>query len=426
MSLFLNKDQNDDSAESSSITNWINIARIVVLMIVAVSLFYRLKFGLFNYDYEYLFYIFALYILASISFFAVPQKLKSLQGKKKIIIYAQILIDILFITLIIHFTGGIESRLAYLYIIPILSSSLISPWSAIAVGVSTLLVYYGHVYLEYIGIIKSIATFMPLDLYFSKIQLLRQAILVFVVTFSGAYYFQSIKKLNDKMLQFKDDLLFRTVHDVRSPIASIKWLLEKYQSSDFKGKHPDIQKDIMEVEGLLVRIYNLSENILMLAKGQKRSIKKELVSVNSIVQEILREVEHDIGEKNIKLEYNTTQNLPSVMANTDLIKEAFANIIGNSVKYNKQGGRLEIKHEIKNNFIYTSISNTGPAISVESMKQLFTPYFRGDEEHITKGTGLGLYISKKIIDDMGGSIGVESSTEQQTTFFISLPIQSKK
>lgn len=100
----------------------------------------------------------------------------------------------------------------------------------------------------------------------------------------------------------------------------------------------------------------------------------------------------------------------------------FTNFIDNAIKYNTPGGRVSITYSNEAEVVRVTVMDTGLGISEESMKNLFTPYFRGDmKETDIPGTGLGLYMTKRLIEKMAGTVTVTSKKGAGTTFIISLP-----
>jgi len=193
---------------------------------------------------------------------------------------------------------------------------------------------------------------------------------------------------------------------------------------DFAKRYPEIQEDILTIKESIGGIFKISDSMLLLAKNQHIPVINKKLDIAPIIKSVLKELEPGITEKHITVEYLSPQSIPLVSANADFLKEAFANILGNAIKYNNDGGRLAINHRIEGNFLRTFILNTGQRIKPESMKNLFNIYYRGNAENKTRGTGMGLYFTRKLIEKMGGRVGVELSTNEKTVFYILLSLSS--
>lgn len=104
------------------------------------------------------------------------------------------------------------------------------------------------------------------------------------------------------------------------------------------------------------------------------------------------------------------------------MQEVFNNIIGNAIKFSDLDGKINIKTKIENNFLKIIIKDVGVGISSKDLKKIFTPYFRAENVNDIEGTGLGLYITKKLIEEVGGKIEIDSVLKVGTTIVVYLPI----
>ena len=121
-------------------------------------------------------------------------------------------------------------------------------------------------------------------------------------------------------------------------------------------------------------------------------------------------------------------DLPEIMADPFRITQVILNLVANASNYTKEGGHISIKALKKDTFIEISVSDSGQGIPKEAIPKLFTKFFRvsGVLEQGSKGTGLGLYICKSIIDMHNGKIWVTSDVNKGSTFSFVLPIATQK
>jgi two-component system phosphate regulon sensor histidine kinase PhoR len=129
-------------------------------------------------------------------------------------------------------------------------------------------------------------------------------------------------------------------------------------------------------------------------------------------------------ERKITVQTDVDANLPPVLANPDQIKSLWNNLISNAIKYNRDGGRVEIELHRVGDRLVARVSDSGIGIPPEAMARLFSEFFRADNaKALTRsGTGLGLSIVKEIVERVGGRITAESELEKGTTFHFWLPI----
>ena len=244
--------------------------------------------------------------------------------------------------------------------------------------------------------------------------------------FISYYYAYSLKKKNEEIVKIKNEFLFRTVHDLRSPATNIRFLLERYEDPAVKNKDADIKYDLELIKKLDSSLLNLIQDILVLAKSRDftDSFRREKINLQDLIRNILVECNPVIIKKAIDVEYTPPENLSEISGDKEKVKEVFLNLIDNAIKYNIQGGKLEIKHEVRKNFVRTSIKDEGAGIAAEHLSKLFTPYFRGDAAKTVVGTGLGLYIVKNLTESMGGRVMVNSVLGKGSTFYVELPVSA--
>jgi signal transduction histidine kinase len=237
-----------------------------------------------------------------------------------------------------------------------------------------------------------------------------------------------IKEANEKLMRIKDEFMFRTVHDLRGPASTAKFIVEKYQTNNFGKCNPEeVRKDMKTIGELNQDLLTMIEDLLQVAKGEQADVHLaiEPIDLKNMIASILSEFEPEISRRSLKLDYAPGE-MPSVLADRLRLREVFANLIENAVKYNRAGGFLAVRHEKKESFLITHIENTSiDSLSPQDMEKFFKPYAQiGKDEEL--GNGLGLYIVKKLVEKMGGEASVAfDSGKDIISFHISLPIAKK-
>ena len=168
---------------------------------------------------------------------------------------------------------------------------------------------------------------------------------------------------------------------------------------------------------------DLIKDYLSLEQYKKtKFLKHSSFCLNSLIEEILHELENEINKKNISVHYSVTEENLIIKTNKEWLKKALFNIIHNAVKYNKQNGHLFINIEYTKNGYLLIVKDTGIGISKKDKEKIFERYYTKDKD----GSGIGLNFSKTVIESLGGKIKFDSVFNKGTVFYIYLPKISKK
>ena len=155
------------------------------------------------------------------------------------------------------------------------------------------------------------------------------------------------------------------------------------------------------------------------------TLSKEPVDWQAVLQKSVEDIQNQAKLKNIDLSLvPSSSSLPKILADPLRIPEVVNNLIANAINYTNQGGKISVLTSVTPNEVITTITDNGVGIPKEAISHLFTKFFRVSNQlqKANKGTGLGLYISKSIVEKLGGKIWVESEVGKGTSFHFTLPI----
>lgn len=237
-----------------------------------------------------------------------------------------------------------------------------------------------------------------------------------------------LQKNIEKSSNAKLDFLYNMSHDIRSPMNAIVELSKSLREID-EFDEESIRADIKSIKfscNNLVEIVNNILDINKIASGNE-SVQAKEYNLNKLLADLPYVIETRIGSKPIKLEFDIDQNIASKLeGDTTKIYRVIMNILTNSVKYTEVGKiRMIIKGDVSGNIqnLHIKISDTGYGIKKEDFDKMFTKFNRLDDatDNAIEGTGLGLVITKKYVDSMGGKIWFESEYGAGTIFYIDLP-----
>lgn len=240
------------------------------------------------------------------------------------------------------------------------------------------------------------------------------------------------KELKEKVKQLKDaqERLIRSerlavmgnmaayiAHEIRNPLVTIGGFARSILRTF--NKDEKIEKDV----GVIVEEVNRLEKILANIMDFSRPVESvKLVSqINEILENTCSLMEPYLNSGHIQLTKTFGSNIPKIVVDTAQLKQVFLNIIKNAVESMNRGGKLTIETLKESDYVKINIMDTGEGMTAEILQNIFVPFFTTKVD----GTGVGLAVSQKIIDDHGGHIEVKSELQSGTTFSIYLPSKSE-
>lgn len=230
-----------------------------------------------------------------------------------------------------------------------------------------------------------------------------------------------------KANQAKIDFLSKMSHELRTPMNSILGFGQLLQMSELT---PVQEKGVQHILDSGKHLLNLINEVLDISRIEsgRISISVEPIEVYDVINEIKDSLEFLANQKNISIKCQLNDTTPTyVMADRQRLKQVLINLTNNAIKYNSEGGEVNITVDIKpiSEDGYTpiriSVTDTGWGIDEKDIERIFIPFERiGAEKTNVEGTGLGLAVVKQLIDLMGGKVGVKSKPGEGSTFWIEL------
>lgn len=229
----------------------------------------------------------------------------------------------------------------------------------------------------------------------------------------------------DRANQAKSDFLSSMSHELRTPMNAILGFGQLMQYDDhLPDEHNESVTEILRAGEHLLALIN---EVLDLAKVESGNIDLSLepVALQPIIDECLTLVTTMVEKRHIKINVRSVQQT-AVRADRVRFKQVLLNLLSNAIKYNREGGQVTVDTELApDNRLRVRVSDTGPGIAEAKLAELFQPFNRLDAEASDiEGTGIGLTITQRIMDMMGGSVGVDSELGVGSTFWLDLPLES--
>lgn len=222
--------------------------------------------------------------------------------------------------------------------------------------------------------------------------------------------------------QMRREFVTNVSHEVQSPLTSISGYAIALKQVDIADNERSRYLDIIIAEA--DRMSKMSDSLLKLSLLESQSQQMRLVtfSLDEQIRRVIVAIQPQWSARNIRFELNL--KTVRLLADQDQLNQVWTNILGNSIKFSKDGGviNVSIKQDIKS--VTVRISDTGIGISLEDQKRIFERFFKADRSHSRKygGSGMGLAIVKQIVSLHQGDIRVESESGQGTTVIVTLPI----
>jgi signal transduction histidine kinase len=220
--------------------------------------------------------------------------------------------------------------------------------------------------------------------------------------------------------RLKSDLVNTVSHELRTPLSGVLGFTKLLLTRDFDSETRRHYLGIIDAQAR--RLAELIDDFLDMRRIEEGRFERaqELVDMVTLLREEAQLYSLQSSKHQLAVEVGP-KPLP-VLGNPDRLRQVIGNLISNAIKYSPQGGIVQISAEAENGSVRVEIRDEGMGIPLSKQPQIFTKFFRGDAaaSGIT-GTGLGLAVSRDIVESHGGRIGFTSAEGEGTTFFVELP-----
>ncbi len=232
------------------------------------------------------------------------------------------------------------------------------------------------------------------------------------------------KEEAEKANRAKSEFLSRMSHELRTPLNAILGFAQLLEMSPLDRDKREAVGQILKAGQHLLGLINEVLEISRIEAG-RLSLSPEPVLISSAIQETLDLLTPMAVRRNIMLRDEVGKDRRRyVVADQQRLKQVLLNLISNAIKYNSDDGTVTIAaEEIDGSRLRVKVRDTGPGVKPENQAKLFIPFERlGAEQTGVEGTGLGLALSKRLLEMMGGSIGVQNNPDRGATFWMELPL----
>ncbi len=212
-------------------------------------------------------------------------------------------------------------------------------------------------------------------------------------------------------------------HEINNPLAIINEKAGLMKDILMLSENNvDREKFLRSVNGILdsvKRARTITHQLLGFAR--RMDVTPEVLDINDVLTEVVGFLQKETLFRDVQVKQNLGADLPRVKSNRGRLQQVFLNIINNAMDAMEAGGRIEIITDLKDkSTVRARIRDSGRGMDAQTLKHIFDPFFT--TKGMTKGTGLGLFISYGIIKKLGGNILVQSEVDKGTTFTVELPV----
>jgi two-component system, OmpR family, phosphate regulon sensor histidine kinase PhoR len=233
-----------------------------------------------------------------------------------------------------------------------------------------------------------------------------------------------------KIEEMKSNFVSLVSHELRAPVAAIEGYLDLILEGITAGNASKEKEIIRKSRDRAAGLLDLINDLLDLSRTDRSKTLKVMAPVNidQIIKETVDFYQNEARDKEILLNLNVAENLPTLRGNKEDLARLFANLIGNAIKYTPGRGQVNVTVSMHNSHLVVAVKDNGIGIAKEDLPRIFDQFYRAKNAVDKKisGTGLGLSIAKKIVEEHNGYIEVDSEAGKGTTFSVFMMAPEKR
>jgi two-component system NarL family sensor kinase len=225
------------------------------------------------------------------------------------------------------------------------------------------------------------------------------------------------------MAQMREDFIATLTHDLKTPLLGEQKALQHLLEETFGGINPE-QKEVLEaLSRSKHRQLELVNSLLSIYRHDHLGVRLQmgLVDMDELIADILTEMQYLANERKIKLEYDCRRTPPPIKGEALQLKRVVANLLHNALNYTPAGGFIQVSLCEQTQYLLVEVVDNGPGLAEGDLENIFHRFYRAEGTRDIVGTGLGLYLSRQLIQAHRGRIWAENLQESGCKFSFILP-----
>jgi signal transduction histidine kinase len=364
------------------------------------------------------------------------------ENRLRFITHFQIILDLVLLTLVIHYTGGIENPFLLLFVLhTVISGTLLKRTWCFLYAVFSIVIVGLMALSEYYGLVPHYSI-LPVSFYNNPISILG-IWLSFCIADVGIAYFVTLSVENYRNtkaalekanieLEERDQTRIHFVryvtHELKAPLAAIQSMIQAMKEVHGALINEKIRYVFDRIETRTANLLDLVSELLVVSQHIATNIiplKRVPVNLNRLINDIVEFQTSSAKPNNITIQLQLDNTIEEVSLDFEAMRKIIVNLISNAIRYSKPNSVVHVGTEFTDDEIIISVLDHGIGIPDDDIDHIFNEFYRAKNAviHSKQGTGLGLTITKKLIESHGGTITVSSKQNVGTRFEVRIPIQ---
>lgn len=227
-----------------------------------------------------------------------------------------------------------------------------------------------------------------------------------------------------EMNQLKDDFVAAVSHELRTPLTSIQGYVKTLLRPDMENFDPEQRRSFLEViDRQGERLRHLIEDLLVVARLEAHQVDAVVgpVDIRRLAHAVVKDLEEYLAQHPVTVA--VSDDLPVLQSDEGKLIQVLTNLVDNATKYSGDGAPIKVSARVEGKGINISVSDGGPGIPAEAQEKIFDRFYQLDQTSTRQrgGTGLGLYICRRLAESVGGRLWLETSTPKGSTFSLWVP-----